>query len=163
MFQPPTYLCKKMSCQEQLRDSHWSHSGAVSSDQEVPWPSDEQYVSCEHFLEPSVCLGCLFSPDAVRRHGCVQAGWCRWQQAGLGLHSQMGDDRELLPAPTHLLHHLCWEGDQLYTKPQDLAARLDSFSGSQTALSKHPGMWECSAPNQTSAPCWESSRWSWGL
>lgn len=108
-------------------------------------------------------LAVLFSPDAVRSRGCVQAGWCRWQQAGLGLHSQMGDDRELLPALTHLPHHLCWEGDQLHTKPQDLAAWLDSFSGSQTALSKHPGMWECSALNQTSAPCWESSRWSWGL
>lgn len=64
-------------------------------------------------------LAVLFLPDAVRSRGSVRAGWCRWQlPAELGLHRQMEDDRELLPAPIHLPHHLCWEGDQLHTKPK---------------------------------------------
>lgn len=62
-------------------------------------------------------LAVLFFLDAVQSHGRVQAGWYRWQlPAELGLHSQMEDDRELLPARIHLPHHLCWEGDQLHTK-----------------------------------------------
>lgn len=97
----------------------------------------------------------------MQSHGRVQAGWYRWQlPAELGLHSQMEDDRELLPARIHLPHHLCWEGDQLHTKPKAWQLGLiPSVAPKQL----HPNSRRRGSAQPQTKPRWEPSTWSWVL
>lgn len=152
-----------MWCQKQWRGrtGHWCRFGAVSSDQEV--------------------LGLqMINMSAVSTFGTKCLSWLScfsWRPCGAMAVSKLvqmapagrvrssftnGRWQGAAASPDPSSPHLCWEGGRSAShQAQDLAARLDSFSGSQTALSKFPWMWECSAPNQTSAPHWKPSWWSW--
>lgn len=95
----------------------------------------------------------------MQRQGCLHVDRYRWQlPAEFGLHSQMENDKELLPAWTHLTHHLCFEGAQLCTKPKAWQLDLIPAVSPRTAPSKYPRMCECSA--QTSDPQHEPTIWS---
>lgn len=95
----------------------------------------------------------------MQRQGCLHVDRYRWQLlAEFGLHSQMENDKELLPAWTHLTHHLCFEGAQLCTKPKAWQLDLIPAVSPRTAPSKYPWMCECSA--QTSDPQHEPTIWS---
>lgn len=95
----------------------------------------------------------------MQRQGCLHVDRYRWQlPAEFGLHSQMENDKELLPAWTHLTHHLCFEGAQLCTKPKAWQLDLIPTVPPRTAPSKYPWMCECSA--QTSDPQHEHTIWS---
>lgn len=95
----------------------------------------------------------------MQRHGCLHVDRYRWQlPVEFGLHSQMEKDKELLPAWTHLTHHLCFEGAQLCTKPKAWQLDLIPTVPPRAAPSKYPWMCECSA--QTSDPQHEHTIWS---
>lgn len=95
----------------------------------------------------------------MQRHGCLHVDRYRWQlPVEFGPHSQMEKDKELLPAWTHLTHHLCFEGAQLCTKPKAWQLDLIPAVSPRTAPSKYPWMCECSA--QTSDPQHEHTIWS---
>lgn len=107
-------------------------------------------------LEPSVCLGCLVFP------GCCEEPWpcpSRLVQMAVAgrVRSSLANGRwqgaAASPLPSSSSPLL--GGRSASHQAQDMAAQLDSFSGSHQRCG--------SAQLQTSAPCWGPSRWSWVL